>query len=183
MAAMAPDPTLGTDRQLDFHPAMGMRWEITRSTDDTAGELFESTNWLDPRMAASPRHFHPNAESFEVIEGSLEVWKDGRWNTVGAGETATAPVGTRHTFRNSSSEPTTIITRFRPATRSEAFFRHMHKLIQQGKIKRLPPKDARSAIYSSMLISAYSDEFHATGPMGVVLRATSLLGKALRFQI
>jgi mannose-6-phosphate isomerase-like protein (cupin superfamily) len=141
-----------------------MRWEITRSTEDTSGELFESTNWLDPRMPAPPRHVHPNEESFEVLEGSLEVWKDGKWTTVRPGETATAPAGTAHTFRNASNEPATIITRFRPAFRSEAYFRDMHKLIQEGKIKRLPPKEPRSAIYASMLISEYSDEWRDRPP-------------------
>jgi hypothetical protein len=41
------------DRQLDFHPGMEMRWQITRSAADTAGELFEATNWIGP---ASPGH-------------------------------------------------------------------------------------------------------------------------------
>ena len=31
------------DRRLDFHPAMGEQWEITRSTADTSGEVFEAT--------------------------------------------------------------------------------------------------------------------------------------------
>ena len=52
----------GGDRQLDFHPGMGMRWEITRSTKDTAGQLFEATNWLDARMPGPPVHVHPTAE-------------------------------------------------------------------------------------------------------------------------
>ena len=42
------------DRNLDFHPGMGMRWEITRSTEDTAGELFEATNC---RHSSSSRFF------------------------------------------------------------------------------------------------------------------------------
>jgi hypothetical protein len=46
------------DRHLDFHPGMGMRWEITRSTQDTAGDLFEATNWLDPHMPGPPVHVH-----------------------------------------------------------------------------------------------------------------------------
>jgi Cupin domain len=133
-----------------------MRWEITRSTEDTSGELFEPMNWLDPRMAAPPRHVHPNEESFEVTEGSLEVWKDGEWTTVRPGEMATAPAGTPHTFHNASDDPATIITQFDLRSESEVFFHHMHKLIQEGKIKRLPPKDPRSAIYASMLISEYS---------------------------
>jgi hypothetical protein len=31
----------------------------------------------------------------------------------------------------------------RPAQRFESFFRDMHRLIHEGKIKRLPPKDPR----------------------------------------
>lgn len=41
----------GDDRRLDLRPGMGMWWEITRSTADTPGELFEATNWIEPRPA------------------------------------------------------------------------------------------------------------------------------------
>ena len=163
---------------------MGMRWEITRSTEDSSGELFESTNWLDPQMPGPPAHVHPSAEeSFEVIEGSLDVFRDGKWTTVRAGETATVPAGAPHTLRNASDEPTTIITRIRPAGRSEAFFRNMQSLIQEGKIKRLPPKEPRSAIYAAMLFGRYPDEIRATGPLNGVFKALAFVGKALRFQL
>jgi len=77
--------------KLDFHPAMGERWEIARSTEETSGEVFESTVWFDPRMPEAPPHLHPNGEeSFEVIEGSFDVFKDGQWTTVRPGATATA---------------------------------------------------------------------------------------------
>src|SRR6185503_6985232 len=100
-ATSRPDPRCGSgrvdalvtpsdnDRRLDFHPGMGMRWEVTRSTADTAGDLFEATNWLDPHMPGPPVHVHPTAEeSYEIIEGALEVCVDGEWRTVRAGETA-----------------------------------------------------------------------------------------------
>src|SRR5437588_3384194 len=123
---MAASAFEGTERQLDFHPGMGMRWEITRSAQDSAGEVFESTNWLDPRMPGPPPHVHPNSEeSFEVIEGSLDVFKDGQWTTLQAGATATVAPGVPHTLRNATDEPVTAVTRIRPAGRSEAFFRHM----------------------------------------------------------
>jgi hypothetical protein len=63
----------GDDRRLDFRPGMGMWWEITRSTEDTSGELFEGTNWAEPRMPGPPIHVHPTAdESYELIEGERE---------------------------------------------------------------------------------------------------------------
>jgi len=172
------------DRQLDFHPAMGMRWEITRSTEDTSGELFESTHWYDPQLAGPLVHVHPNTEdSFDVIEGTLEVFIDGEWSSVQAGETVTVPAGVPHTFRNASDKPVKAVTRIQPAGRSEAFFRDMHRLIHEGKIKRLPPKEPRSAIYAAMLLDAYADEIRITKPPNGVFRTLAVVGKALRFRL
>ena len=39
--ALAREMSAGGHRRLDFRPGMGMWWEITRSTADTSGELFE----------------------------------------------------------------------------------------------------------------------------------------------
>jgi mannose-6-phosphate isomerase-like protein (cupin superfamily) len=173
----------GGDRQLDFHPGMEMRWEITRSTEDTSGELFEATNWLDPRMPGPPVHVHPTAEeSFEVIEGTLEVFMEGEWSRVGAGEKATVLTSVPHTLRN-SGEPATIVTRVQPAQRFEAFFRDMHRLIHEGKIKRLPPKEPRSAIYAAMLFGEYPEEIRTTKPPNGVFKALALVGRALRFKL
>jgi mannose-6-phosphate isomerase-like protein (cupin superfamily) len=172
------------ERELDFHPGMGMRWEITRSAEESSGEVFESTNWLDPLMAGPPPHVHPNAEeSFEVIEGSLDVFKDGEWTTLRPGDTVSVPPGVAHTLRNGSDTSATIVTRVRPAGRSEAFFRHMHKLIREGKLKQLPPKDPRSAVYVAMLFSRYRDEIRATGALGPVFKTLSLIGRVFRLEL
>jgi quercetin dioxygenase-like cupin family protein len=181
-----PDSAAATeaDRQLDFHPAMGERWEITQTTEDTSGEVFESTVSFDPRTLGPPPHLHPSSEeSFEVIEGSFDVFKDGQWTTLGPGATATVPASVAHTFRNGADETAKVIIRIRPAGRSEAFFRHMHKLIGEGKVKRLPPKEPRSAIYAVMLFDEYRDFTRPTGPMNRVFKALALVGKTLRFEL
>jgi len=163
---------------------MGMRWEITRSTEDTSGELFESMNWLDPQMPGPPVHVHPSTEeSFEVIEGSLDVFRDGEWSTLRAGEQATVPAGVPHTLRNASDEPVKTVTRIKPAQNSEALFHNLHRLIQDGKLKRLPPKDPRSAIYAAMLFTSYPDEIRVTGTLNGVFKAVALVGKTLRFKL
>ena len=181
---MESEAAADADRQLDFHPGMAMRWEITRSTEDSSGELFESTNWLDPGMPGPPTHVHPDSEeSFEVIEGSLDVCKEGEWTTLAAGATATVPAGVPHTLRNASDEPAKTVTRIRPAGRSEAFFRQMNGLIHAGKIKRLPPKEPRSAIYAAMLFDRYPDVICVTGPLSGIFKALALVGKSLRFEL
>jgi mannose-6-phosphate isomerase-like protein (cupin superfamily) len=172
------------DRQLDFHPAMDMRWEVTRSSADTAGELFEATNWLGPELAGPPVHVHPTAEeSYEVIEGALDVCVGGEWKTVRAGESATAPAGVPHTLRNSSGEPARIVNIHRPALQFESFFREMQSLIHQGKIKQLPPKEPASAIYVAMLFGKYPNEIRVTKPPNSVFKALAFVGRALGFKL
>lgn len=174
----------GNQRHLDFHPGMGMRWEITRSTEDTAGDLFEATNWLDPHMPGPPAHVHPTAEeSYQVVEGALDVCVDGEWRTVSAGETATVPAGVPHTLRNAGAAPVRIVNIHRPAQQFESFFRDMHALIRRGKIKRLPPKEPRSAIYAAMLFGRYPDEIRTTKPPNWVFRSLAFVGRALRFKL
>jgi len=93
------------------------------------------------------------------------------------------PAGVPHTFRNASDKPVRAVTRIQPAGRSEAFFRDMHRLIHEGKIKRLPPKDPRSAMYAAMLIDAYPDEIRITKPPNGVFKTLAAVGKALRFKL
>lgn len=172
------------DRRLDFHPGMPMRWEITRSTIDTGGELFEATNWIDAGMTGPPVHVHPTAdESYEVLEGTLDVCVDGVWKTLRAGESATAPAGVPHTLRNATSEPVRIVNIHRPALQFESFFREMQALIGQGKIKRLPPKEPGSAIYVAMLFSKYPDEIRVVKPPNGVFKALATVGRALGFKL
>jgi quercetin dioxygenase-like cupin family protein len=172
------------DRELDFHPAMGERWEITKSAAENSAELFESTVWLDARMPGPPPHVHPNSvESLEVLEGNLDVFSDGAWATLRPGDTRTVPAGAPHTFRNDSDDMAKILIRFRPPGRSEEFFRHMLALTREGKIKRLPPKEPRSAIYTAMVFLSYPDVTRVTGPLNGVFKALALIGKALRFKL
>ena len=90
------------DRVLDFAP-IGMWREITKSTADTGGELFEAINVLAPGFAGPPLHIHPRAEeSYEVLSGTLEVCVGRQWRQVAPGESVTVPAGTPHTLKNGS---------------------------------------------------------------------------------
>lgn len=188
MAASDASPevphALAPDRVLDFHPGMPMRWEITRSTADTAGELLETVNWVGPGADGPPVHVHPSAEeSYEVLEGNLDVFVDGGWQTLHAGDKVTVPRGKPHTLANASAEPVRLINIHRPALRFEAMFRELHALIKHGRIKQLPPKDLQSMIYAGMLFAKYSDENHMTKPPMAVFKALALLGRSLRLKV
>jgi glyoxylate utilization-related uncharacterized protein len=127
---------------------------------------------------------HPSQEeSFEVVEGTLDVFLDGEWSPVRAGETATVPPGVAHTLRNATDEPVKVVTTVKPAGTTEAFFDDMLRLIREGKIKRLPPKEPRSAIYAAMLFDKYPDWIRTTKPPNGVFKAIARLGRTLRFRL
>ena len=177
-------PLSQTERLLDFEPRMNMRWEITRSTQDTGGELLETVNWVGPRTGGPPVHVHDRAEeSYEVIEGALEVFIDGRWLTLHPGQKATVPPGTLHTLKNDSDHPVKLINVHRPALRFETMFRELNALIKTGRIRRLPPKDPRSLIYTAMFFAKYSDEQRAISPPNAVFKTLALLGRALQLRL
>jgi hypothetical protein len=76
-----------------------------------------------------------------------------------------------------------IVNVHRPALQFESFFRELHALIRQGKIKHLPPKEPRSAIYVAMLFSKYPEEIRVVKPPGGVFKTLALVGRALGFKL
>jgi mannose-6-phosphate isomerase-like protein (cupin superfamily) len=151
METMSQDPTL------DFGP-MGMSWEITKSTADTAGDLFEAIHVMGPGFAGPPLHIHPTAEeSYAVVSGTLEVCVGGEWKTLTAGESVTVPAGKPHTLENESGAEIRLVNVHKPAIDFERFFRRLHALASSGEV-RFPPKGLRSAILLSMLFVEHSQE-------------------------
>lgn len=168
----------------DWGPGVGMRWETTRSGADTNGERLEGTMWFAPHMAGPPVHVHPDAaESFCVLEGEIEVFLDGRWATYSAGETATVPKAAPHSVRNTSSNPAKLVNAHWPASRMEDFFLDGGRLAAEGKIKALPPKDPRSAVYAAMLFTKYPEDIRATGPQYYIFRALTAIGRLFGFRV
>ena len=181
---MESEAAADADRQLDFHPGMAMRWEITRSTEDSSGELRESLE-LARSGNAGAAHSRASRKRGELrgnrgVPGRLQR---GGVDDVGGGRHGDSSGGFSHTLRNASDEPAETVTRIRPAGRSEAFFRQMNGLIHAGKIKRLPPKEPRSAIYAAMLFDRYPDVICVTGPLSGVFKTLALVGKTLRCEL
>ena len=168
-----------SDAQLDFHPGMPMRWEITRSD----AESFEAINWIDPKMEGPPPHTHPAAEeTYEVLEGELDICVNGEWSTLKTGQKGTAPAGVPHTLRNSTDQPVKIINVHAPGMRYEAFFREMQRLVTERGVS-MPPKSPRDAVYAATWWTGYPDEIRSTKPPQAVFKALALVGKVLRVKV
>lgn len=77
-------------RTLDFEGFPGY-WKIRKSTAETDGERFE-THMKIEEPGELPPHKHPAAEeSYEVHSGVMEVYQEGDWKKLHAGEKHTVP--------------------------------------------------------------------------------------------
>lgn len=86
---------------------------------------------------APPAHVHPHSdESFTVLDGELEVRVGRGWTTLGAGESAIAPAGAPHAFRNSSGAPVRVEVLVVPGAAVRAFFDDLFALTDAGRVDR-----------------------------------------------
>jgi len=169
------------DRFLDWGGFPG-KWEITRSTEETNGELLEMRFEIESVPEDGPFiHTHPHAkESYEVLSGVLEVYQDGEWIDVPAGEKHTVPPDTPHTFRNKT--PVEIINIHEPALQHEEFFRRFHHLVAERGVS-LPPEGFSDIVLIAMLTVEHAEEIHAVSPPHWVFKILAGLGRVLGYHL
>lgn len=151
-----------------FNPRTGQRMRFL--FNDGALLQIESVN---PPGPAEPEHVHPHQESgFEVLSGALHIAIRGERRVVHVGERVMIPADTPHTFWNEGPEPAISIQEFRPALRTEAFFRTYFALARDGKtdVRGVP-----SPLQLAVLVPAFSDEIRLTRPPWPLVRLLALL--------
>jgi mannose-6-phosphate isomerase-like protein (cupin superfamily) len=105
-----------------FEMPDGSAYIVKRPSAETGGEYVEMEFVLPTGCVPPPPHVHPHqVEGYEVVEGHFEVVIDGRWRTLGPGESASVPQGALHTFRNRSGAAVRVRNWHRPAMRFEEF--------------------------------------------------------------
>lgn len=168
-------------RILDFEGFPG-RWEIRRSTEDTNGALFETRWEIETVPEDGPFiHTHPNAEErYEVRSGVLEVYVDGEWLEVPAGERHAVPPGTPHTFRNKT--PVEVINVHEPALGHEAFFRRFHRLVTERGVS-LPPDGFKDIVLIAMLTAEHEEDIRAVKPPQWAFKGLAGLGRVLGYDL
>jgi mannose-6-phosphate isomerase-like protein (cupin superfamily) len=172
-----------TNALLDFNPTVGMVVEGTPPNDPDRNP-WRVTMAFAPGFAGPPQHMHPHQEeSYEVLSGVLDVFIDGQWRELGAGEYITVPAGAPHTIRNLHHEEMRAVNVHAPALDFPDYMAGLHDLVRSGKVRALPPKDPRSVIYLSMLFTAHERTLTSIKPPQRLIRILAFVGRRLGYRL
>lgn len=167
---------------LDLGP-IGAVFQVRKTAEDTAGRALEMEWVLAPRSGGTPVHVHPAAtESYAVLEGELDLYVDGTWRTLAAGESASVAPGVAHTFRNAADIPARVHNTHAPAMRFGEYFETLHRVVSSGVV---PPDRMtfRTMVYLSMVMVNFEDEIQSRRPRQVILKALARVARLVGYRV
>jgi quercetin dioxygenase-like cupin family protein len=162
-------------RVLDLRSLYGVQATIT--TPSAATDAYFEIDAVLEAGGHTTNHYHPEQEEdFHVLDGTLEVFRDGDWYKVPAEESLTVPRGATHAFRNATETPVRFLNTHRPALTFQEFLETVDRLIRAGKIKG--PRDLRSGIYLSLAAVEQGTSVQVKPPQ-MLLRGLAFIGRRL----
>lgn len=117
---------------LDLRSVFGLKAIVTTPASSTGGAYVEMDVIAEPG-SKTLIHYHPEQEErYEVLEGDLEVFRDGRWEHVPAGAKLTIAPREIHGFRNAGTVPVRFRNVHRPALAYQDHLETLDRLILAG---------------------------------------------------
>jgi mannose-6-phosphate isomerase-like protein (cupin superfamily) len=159
----------------------GSVYRITRSSAETGGELLEM-EWELPAHGWAPQpHVHPHlTEEYEVIEGSLGVLIGSEWRELTAGEAASVPPGTVHTFRVGAA-PVRVRNVHRPALDFEPYVKRLCRAANERRLGDL--SGIRALLCIAVLVREFPQHSRAPGRLlNAAVPILAALGRLLGFR-
>ncbi|MDQ3442031.1 MAG: cupin domain-containing protein [Chloroflexota bacterium] len=167
-------------KRLDLRTVFGLQATVARSAADTGGAYVEMDVMAEPGSRTTI-HYHPEQEeTYQVVEGTLEVFHNAGWQAVPAGQSLTIPPKAVHGFRNASDGPVRFLNVHRPALAFQEHLETLARLARTGKIKGT--RDPRSLIYMSMSAIRYQPDVTVKPPQRLV-RSLAFIGQRLGFKL
>ena len=138
--------------------------------------------WELPTNGWAPQpHIHPRlTEEYELLDGSLDVSIGGEWRTLTAGEAASVPPGTIHTFRVGGG-PVRVRTVHRPALDFEPYINRLCSAANQRNLGDL--SSVRALLHVAVLVREFPQHSRASGRLlNGAVPALAALGRFLGFR-
>jgi quercetin dioxygenase-like cupin family protein len=160
---------------------MGFSFVVRRAGDTSGSESLDLELLLAPNGRGTPIHLHPTAtEICEVLSGSIDVYMDGMWKPLKAGERVGVPRGRPHSLRNSSSEPARVFSSHNPALRYGDYVEGLWRIAQSGMVKP-GVRNWQTLLALAALMNAFPDEIRSVSPPNFVVRALGTFGTWLGY--
>lgn len=132
--------------------------------------------------AASNIHIHPfQDEYYKVHQGEIELYLDGKWKTLKAGEEAFIPKNAVHGFRNTSLHLAYLTNIHTPGLNFGESLVAMESLIKEGKIDGM--KGFKNLAYLSQHSLRYAETIQSVKPSMFILKLMAKLGALLGYKI
>ena len=168
-------------RTLDLRKVFGMI--VTYTSDqklNSPDKPFDVITELIPG-GASAIHIHPHQdETYEVKEGEIELFMNGNWKKLKAGESVTIPKGTVHGFRNTGDKTVVAFNRHNPGLRFGEMLETIQQKIIEGKITSV--KGFRNLAHMSSVMVKYSDVMQLVKPPESLIKMMAKLGKTFGYK-
>jgi quercetin dioxygenase-like cupin family protein len=143
-------------------PALGVRIEFRRTTEDTGGELVEFDVVGRPRGIITTAHVHPRqSERHEVIEGSFVMRTGGLERVLAPGEVIETAAGTPHRHTGDGR----VRVQVRPAAEFEPWLERLVTLDREGQL--LPGGWPRPVAAARLLLDFDGEAHRAAPPLRV----------------
>ncbi len=117
-------------------PAIGLDLYV-RMPDTASGEAFTFIETVNAPGAGPPRHRHPEAEIFRVLEGRYLYEVNSRRFYAEEGDVVSIPGGAEHGFVNVTDKPARQYILITPALDAAAFFTELSSVMKDGVPDRM----------------------------------------------
>jgi len=161
------------------NPITGDIFEYLETAGTSNGERMVLKQTIKTKGHLYPNHFHTlQDESFEVLDGKLTIWLEGKSKTLSKGEKITLPKNKAHNHFNNDDEPATFIQTVFPALDFEYLLENIIGLTIDGKIH-----NGRAGLIQELTTLKYLDSktFLPGIPIALQKLAMNLVGPIARW--
>jgi quercetin dioxygenase-like cupin family protein len=159
----------------------GSRYKVIAAPANPEHEPLVMEMVYQPRCLAPPPHVHPNAsDTFEVLDGTIEVRANGRWHRLQAGESITARPGEVHTFRNRGQASVRVRNVHDPAHSFERYLRRIDAVLREKGFTKVTP---RAVLYLAMIERAHAETIRPAPALRVPMAVLASLGRIMRLRL
>ncbi|QIS14119.1 nitroreductase family deazaflavin-dependent oxidoreductase [Nocardia arthritidis] len=118
---------------------------------------------IPSRGLRPPKHFHPNqVDDIEIVSGRLELFADGKWHELAAGDRFTVEPGQIHTYQNPFNEPAILRSRHAPVDSFGCYLHELALLAESGKLRLRHPM---TLIYLASVLVRHDDCLRLADPL------------------